>query len=202
MSKSRSLWTSTSQRGNQEVCKIKIRSKCLVHDASSPVSAMAVSRMWSALMFASSVVVRSAPVTLSITVVPVVTAAAILLVFRRVTFADFVARVAARTAPCPLLFVSMPAGLTLSVLRHHLCNRRCPATFVLPWRWTVAAVRAVCSGVAPSAEESSNVCFIESALRVRLQNWYKILKGRFNVKKNVFCHELLLPFQNLLFLQW
>lgn len=60
---------------------------------------MAVSRMRSALMFASSVIVRSVPVTLSFAMVPVVTAATLVLVLRVVTIAGSVARVAARSAP-------------------------------------------------------------------------------------------------------
>lgn len=99
-------------------------------------------------MFASSVITRAVALTLTFTfaMVPVVTGAAVVLVFHVVTVTRSFARSAASSAPRSPPFVAMPTRLALSVsLCPELRNRRSSATFVLPWRWAVAAVRAVCS---------------------------------------------------------
>lgn len=125
--------------------------------ASFPVSA--VSRMWPALVFASSVITRAFALTLTFAMVPVVTGAAVVLVFHVVTVTGSFARSAASSAPWSPPFVAMPTRLTLSVsIRPELRNRRSSATFVLSWRWAVAAVRAVRSWVAPSTKDKRTSC--------------------------------------------
>lgn len=83
-------------------------------------------------------------VALTFAMVPVVTGGALMLVFHVVAVTASFARSAASSAPRSPPLVAMPPRLALSVsLRPELRNWRNSATFVLPWRWAVAAVRAV-----------------------------------------------------------
>lgn len=106
--------------------------------------------MWPALVFASSVIMWS--VTVSFTMVPVVTT--IVLVFHSVTVTCSFPGIAARSAPWSPPFVAVLTRLALSVsLRPELRGWWSSATFVLPWRWAVAALRTVRSWVAPPTED-------------------------------------------------
>lgn len=154
------------------------------NDLSAAVPAVTVAGVGPALMLAPLAVLSRAGALPSVPVVASATAAAAVLVLALqvvpVTFTAAVPRGGSRAASRPPPLDAVAARLAAPVLAFEVGQERRAVALVLPWRWAMAAVRAVGSRTAASVRYSDKQNKNRNVKQLRLP----LLKVLDNIHKN------------------